>query len=204
MDQTLIITSPPPASVLGVYGSPRKGGNTGILLEEFLRGASQSGSTIERMYLSQIPIKGCQSCKGCAVSGQCVIEDGMQEVYKALDNSDRIVIASPIYFYNVTSQTKAMIDRSQAFWSRRYLIHESRSTSPGGRARKGFFISVAATKGKRLFEGAEMTMRYFFDAIDVEYSGSLLFSGVDERGAIKDHPSALKEAFEAGVRFVSG
>jgi hypothetical protein len=49
-----------------------------------------------------------------------------------------------------------------------------------------------------------MTMRYFFDAIDVEYSGSLLFSGVDERGAIKDHPSALKEAFEAGVRFVSG
>jgi multimeric flavodoxin WrbA len=126
----------------------------------------------------------------------------MQSVYKALDRSDRIVIASPIYFYGVTSQTKAVIDRAQAFWSRQRLKKKPAEKVPTKSERKGFFISVGATLGKRLFDGALFTIRYFFGAMDVEYTGELVYRGIDEKGAIRNHPTALTDTYEAGLRFV--
>jgi multimeric flavodoxin WrbA len=122
----------------------------------------------------------------------------MHKVYEGLDESNRIVVASPIYFYSVTAQTKLVIDRAQALWSRKRL--EQRAAAPSGR--KGFFLSVAATKGKRLFDGAILTVRYFFDAIDAESCGELVYAGFDEKGAIQRHPTAMKECFEAGSKFV--
>lgn len=131
-------------------------------------------------------------------TGHCLVQDEMQVVYEALDGSNRIVIASPIYFYSVTAQTKLIIDRTQALWSRKRL--EQRPAAPFGR--KGFFLSVAATGGKRLFDGAILTVRYFFDAIDAQSCGELVYAGFDEKGAIRKHPTALQECFEAGSKFV--
>ena len=96
---------------------------------------------------------------------------------------------------------KAVIDRSQAQWSRKYVLKQKGPL--GDSPRKGFFIGVGATKGKRLFEGTCLTIRYFFDAIDVPYDGELLFRGADEAGDIRNHPTALQEAYDAGVRFAS-
>ena len=70
--------------------------------------------------------------------------------------------------------------------------------------RKGFFVGAGATRGKRLFDGTLQTMRYFFDAIDVVYDGTLVYPGVDEKGAIRNHPTAMKECFDAGLKFVQG
>ena len=131
-------------------------------------------------------------------TGHCLVQDEMQVVYEALDGSNRIVIASPIYFYSVTAQTKLIIDRTQALWSRKRL--EQRPAAPFGR--KGFFLCVAATGGKRLFDGAILTVRYFFDAIDAQSCGELVYAGFDEKGAIRKHPTALQECFEAGSKFV--
>lgn len=189
---------------MGLFGSPRKGGNTDILLEEFLRGCEKAGARCERIRVSRLKVGGCRGCGGCEKTGHCVVEDDMQIVYGALERSDRIVLAAPIYFYNVPAQAKAVIDRAQALWSRKYILQEEqerkRASRPG---RKGFFISVGATRGKRLFDGTLQTMRYFFDAIDAEFAGSLLYGEVDEKGAVRSHPSAMKECFEAGLKFVS-
>ena len=126
----------------------------------------------------------------------------MKPVYQALDRCDCVVLASPIYFYNVTAQAKLVIDRSQALWSRKYLAKEKAPDEKGDPGRKGFFIAVGATRGKRMFEGVRLTVRYFFDAIDVEYAGELFYWGVDEKGAIRSHEKAMKECYDAGLHFV--
>jgi len=126
----------------------------------------------------------------------------MQAVCEALDRSDRIVMAAPIYFYNVPAQAKAVIDRTQALWARKYAQKAAGSKAAPRPDRSGFFIGVGATRGKRLFDGTLQTVRYFFDAIDVTYAGTLVYGGVDEKGAIRNHPTAMKECFEAGLKFV--
>jgi multimeric flavodoxin WrbA len=126
----------------------------------------------------------------------------MQKVYPRLLESDVVILASPIFFYGVTAWAKALIDRSQAFWARKYLLKDP-SLGKEGKKRKGFFISVGATKGPRVFEGAVLTVKYFFDVLNAEYVGELVFRGVEAKGDILKHPEALQQAFEAGKRLVS-
>jgi len=187
--------------VLGIFGSPRRGGNTDILLEEALRGAEEGGAEVDRIYVTEYSITPCKECHGCDQTGQCVILDDMGKIYPKLLEADLIILASPIFFYGVTAWAKALIDRSQAFWARKYLLKDP-SLGKDGKKRKGLFISVGATKGQRVFEGAILTTKYFFDVLNAEYAGELLFKGIEARDDILKHPEALRQAFEAGKRLV--
>ncbi len=187
--------------VLGIFGSPRRGGNTDLLLEEALKGAQSQGAEVERIYLTDFSITPCRECHGCDQTGQCVIEDDMQKIYPKLLEADIIILSSPIFFYGVTAWVKALIDRSQALWARKYLLKDP-SLGKEGRKRKGFFISVGATKGQRVFEGAILTVKYFFDVLNAEYSGELVFRGVEAKGEIRNHKEAIQQAFEAGRNLV--
>ncbi|TET09230.1 flavodoxin family protein [Candidatus Aerophobetes bacterium] len=188
--------------VLGLFGSPRRGGNTDLLLEEMLRGAQSQEAEIEKIFLSDWDISGCRECRRCEIDGNCVIQDQMQKLYPKLLQADYIILASPIFFYGVTAQAKRVIDRCQALWARKYILKEPSVQGQGAR-RKGWFISVAGSRGEKVFQGAILTARYFFDALNVEYAGELTFGRIDSKGAIKKHPSGLKEAFEAGQRLVT-
>jgi multimeric flavodoxin WrbA len=188
--------------VLGILGSPRRGGNTEILLEETLKGAAKEGAEVDRIYLTDYTITPCKECHGCDETGRCIILDDMEIIYPKLLNSDVVILASPIFFYGVTAWAKALIDRSQALWAQKYLLKNS-SLGNGRRKRKGFFLSVGATKGKKVFEGAILTAKYFFDTFNAEYAGELVVRGVDGKGDILKHPEALQQAFEAGRKLVS-
>jgi multimeric flavodoxin WrbA len=185
--------------VLGIFGSPRRGGNTEILLEEALKGAEKEGAKVERLYLSDFTVTPCKECHGCDDTGNCIILDEMEKVYPKLLEADVVILASPIFFYGVTASAKALIDRSQALWARKYLLKDP-SLGKEGKKRKGFFISLGATKGQKIFEGAILTVKYFFDVFNAEYVGELLFRGVEAKGDILRHPEALQQAFEAGRR----
>jgi len=187
--------------VLGIFGSPRRGGNTEILLEEALKGAEKEGAKVERLYLSDFTITPCKECHGCDDTGNCIILDEMEKVYPKLLEADVVILTSPIFFYGVTASAKALIDRSQALWARKYLLKDP-SLGKEGKKRKGFFISLGATKGQKIFEGAILTVKYFFDVFNAEYVGELLFRGVEAKGDILRHPEALQQAFEAGRRLV--
>jgi multimeric flavodoxin WrbA len=187
--------------VLGLFGSPRRGGNTEILLEEALRGAEKEGAKVERLYLSDFTITPCKECHGCDETGDCVILDDMEKIYPKLLEADIVILASPIFFYGVTAWTKALIDRSQALWVRKYLLKDPR-LGKEGKKRKGFFISLGATKGKKVFEGSILTVKYFFDTLNADYAGDLLFRGVESKGDILKHPEALQQAFEAGRKLI--
>lgn len=190
--------------VLGLFGSPRRGGNTDLLLEEMLKGAESQGAKIEKIFLSEYDISGCRECRSCEATGNCVIQDQMQEIYPRLMAADYIILASPIFFYGVTAQAKRMIDRCQALWAQKYVLKKTSMPEKEKVKRKGWFLSVGGSRGARVFEGAILTARYFFDALNVQYAGELTFRKIDAKGSIKKHPTALKEAFEAGQRLVKG
>ncbi len=179
--------------VLGIMGSPRMKSNTDLLLDEALKGAQSEGAEIEKVVVDKLKIAPCKEYLGCFKDGNCVIRDDMDSIYPKLLEADGIIVASPMFFYSVSAQLKALIDRSQALWARRHILH----TLPE-KARKGVFIGVGATRGKRLFDGAILTVKYFLEAIGAKYAGELLVRGVDERGEIKTHPEALIEAFVLG------
>jgi multimeric flavodoxin WrbA len=189
--------------VLGILGSPRKGGNTELLLEEALKGAEAEGAEIERLRLTDYNIIPCKECLACYKDGNCIILDDMAKIYPKLLEADVILLASPIFFYGVTAWAKALIDRCQALWSRKYQLKDP-SYGKEGRKRKGFFISVGGTKGQKTFEGAILTAKYFFDVLNAEYAGELVLREVDARGDVLKHPEALQQAYEAGRKLVSG
>jgi hypothetical protein len=186
--------------VLGLAGSPRRGGNTDLLLAEVLRGAVAEGAEVKTIFLNKLKISPCQHCDACFEAGVCKVKDDMQTVYKELEKADRIVLASPVHFMGVSAQAKAMIDRCQALWARKYIL----KIPPLGdrRPRKGLFIAVGGMKLANLFEPSLAIVKALFKVLDIEYAGDLLFPGVDEKGAIKKHPDALKQAFLAGQKLV--
>jgi multimeric flavodoxin WrbA len=184
--------------VLGIMGSPRIGGNTDLLLDEALKGAQSEGAEIEKIIVEKLNIAPCREYNGCFKDGNCVIRDDMDNIYPKLLEADVVIVASPMFFYSLTSQVKALIDRCQALWSRKHILKQNLPNS----GRKGAFIAVGATKGKQLFDGSILIVKYFFQSIGVKYADELLVRGVDRRGEVKEHPTALSDAFELGRRLV--
>jgi multimeric flavodoxin WrbA len=187
--------------VLGIYGSPRRGGNSDILLDKALEGAQSAGAEIGSVYARKLKMSGCIECGGCDKTGKCVVKDDMQDVYPLLESADVILLATPIFFYGMTAQVKAIVDRGQAMWAGRMLnktAAERKSYDSG----KGYLIAVGATGGKNLFYGVEMVAKYFYDALDMSYEEGLLVRKVDAKKAIMEHSEELDKAFELGTRIV--
>jgi len=182
-------------------GSPRRYSNTEMLLDKALEGARQAGAEVEKVLVSKLKISPCLEIYACRKDGNCAIKDDMQLLYDKLLEADHIIFASPIFFYGITSQAKAVVDRCQALWMRRHVLGMGVQDK---RLRRGAFISVGATRGEKLFDGAVLTVKYFFDAIGVKYSADLLVRGIDNKGQILEHPEALQDAFRLGQELVLG
>jgi arsenate reductase (thioredoxin) len=183
--------------VLGLQGSPRRKGNTSFLLGRFMEESRQLGANVETIDVCRKNILACKELVVCEKKGICPIEDDMTpEVYPLLWKADVVVAATPIFFYNTTAQLKALIDRTQTLWARKYRL---KLTDPGRPWRKGFFLGVGATKGKNLFEGVELTMKYFFDAVGAEYKGSLTYRQIEKPGDMEKHPT-VREDVQTAVK----
>ncbi|HID96114.1 MAG TPA: flavodoxin family protein [Candidatus Latescibacteria bacterium] len=188
--------------VLVVSCSPRKDGNTELLLEEAAKGVSDAGADVEFIRISELRIHPCLECLACHKDGRCVVDDDMQVLYPKLVNMHAIILGSPIFFMSIPAQGKAFIDRCQPFWAMKYLL--GKELVPKERTtRKGAFIFVGGTKLSHLFEGAIWVVKSFFKVIEVEYEDELLFRGIDEEGEVLRHLDALKLSYELGRRIVS-
>ena len=188
--------------VLGFSGSPRANGNTELLLKELLRGAGEAGAETELIRVIKVRFDPCISCNRCFETGRCEVEDNFQPIYDKIAEADHIVLASPIYFMGVSAWAKTLIDRCQCYWAKKYILKQPAPSYHGDVERRGVFISTAGSTVKQAFDGAKFTMKFFFDAVGVKYYKDLLYAGIDEKGAIKSHPTALKEAYEAGKELV--
>ena len=190
--------------MLALSSSPRISGNSDLLLDEFLHGirdgSGASDYSVEKVYLAELQIAACTQCDHCRQAGLCPLQDDMQPLYARLSDADAVVLASPIYFMAHCAQAKLLIDRCQVFWARKYILKQEFRPSDRPR-RRGVFIAVGATHGPKVFAGAKLTVKWWLDSLEAEYWGDLLIEGVDGRGAIREHPTALAQAYELGQRF---
>ncbi|MBI4777263.1 MAG: flavodoxin family protein [Deltaproteobacteria bacterium] len=184
--------------VLAVYGSPRRNGNTASVLRQAVAGAREGGAAVEEWVLRDLKMSPCLEIYGCKEDGRCVIQDDFQKIYDGILACDALMLASPMFFYTVSAHTKILMDRCQSLWVKKYWI-EKAAFGLREPTRKGLFISVGATKGKKLFEGVMHTVKYFFDVLDMELWKALLYRGLDFEGDIGKHPDYLEEARQAGL-----
>ncbi len=191
MDQDRVVRP----RLLGIAGSPRRHGNSEILLDLALGAAEGAGASVEKLVLAQLSVVPCRACDVC-VSGRCIQRDDMDRLYPLLGTVDVLLLATPVHFYGLPALAKALVDRGQLFWHRKY------GSDPPGPShvspRRGALIAVGATHGKQLFVGTRMTVKNWFDTMDVDYAGELLIRGVDARGAIRDNAEALRDAAALG------
>ena len=188
-------------NILAIYGSPRRKGNTSLLLKNAVKGAIEAGAEVEEIILRDLKMSPCLEIYGCKKTGRCVIQDDFQQVYDKLLSCQGLMLASPIFFYTVSAHTKILMDRCQSLWVKKYWLKKNTIESPKF-TRKGLFISVGATKGKRLFEGTLLSIRYFFEILDMELWRSLLYRSLDLEGDILGHPEYLLEAHRSGKELV--
>ena len=184
--------------VLGIMGSPRIKGNSDLLIDEALKGVQSQQAETEKIVVDKLNLTACREYYACLKDGKCVIKDDMDVIYQKILDTDAIIVASPIFFYTVSAQLMLLISRCQAIWARKYVLKDLDIP-----VRKGAFIAVGATKGQKLFDGPKLTIHYFFEAINAEYTEELLIRGVDKRGEIKDHPDMLTAAYELGKKIAT-
>ncbi|WP_136798367.1 MULTISPECIES: flavodoxin family protein [Desulfosediminicola] len=187
--------------IVAIYGSPRRDGNSAALLKKAVEGARRQGAEVDEIYLRDYKISPCLEIYQCIKTGECAIRDDFPKILEKLEASDGIMLASPIFFYTVSAHTKIFMDRCQSLWVRKYWI-EKQEMGKTRETRKALFISTGATEGKRLFDGAILTVKYFFDVLDAGLWRSVLCRGVDRKGDIDRRQDYLDEAFEAGKELV--
>ena len=186
--------------IVAVYGSPRRKGNTATLLDHAVRGAEDTGTQVEKIVLRDCKMSPCLEIYGCKKTGRCVIKDDFQDVMDKLLSCKGIMLASPIFFYSVSAHTKILMDRCQSLWVKKYWVDQIPYTKTNLN-RKGLFISVGATKGKKLFDGTLLTVRYFFEVLDIDLWKSLLYRQLDLENDVLNHPQYLDEAYKTGKEF---
>jgi arsenate reductase len=183
--------------ILGIQGSPRIRGNSKWLLESFLRECEKHGAKTQTIDTCKADILPCKELIVCEKKGYCPLKDDMEKtIYALIKKADIVVLASPVFFYNVTAQAKTLIDRCQMFWGRKYKL---KLLDPHSFSRKGFLLSVGASGGKKLFDGVHLTGKYFFDAISADYTGSLTYSNIERAKSIQSHPG-VKDDIKKAVK----
>ena len=188
--------------IIAIYGSPRRNGNTATLLQKAVEGARDGGAEVEEIVLRDLKMSPCLEIYGCKNAGECQLKDDFQTARDQILASQGLMLASPVFFYTVSAHTKILMDRFQSLWVKKYWIDETRKGQPNTQ-RKGLFIAVGATKGKKLFDGILLSLKYFFDVIDMELWKALLYRGLDFEGDVLKFPEYVDEAYEAGKEFAN-
>ncbi|MGZ3580151.1 MAG: flavodoxin family protein [Syntrophales bacterium] len=184
--------------VLILLGSPRKKGNSAILADRIARGARSAGANVETLFIHGMKIAPCCSCYACQKpnSKGCSINDDMQIVYKKLQESDAWVIASPVYWFAVSAQTKLWMDRSFA------LLPYAKEAFKDKR------IAIAMSYGDSdpFKSGCVNALRAFQDAYAYAEASivGMVYGSAMDAGEIEKNKSLMKEALELGKRLVSG
>lgn len=185
--------------VLCIAGSPRRRGNTDRLLDALERGVAAAGGAPVRLAPSSAGIAPCRGCNSCASSGVCVVRDTMDDVYPLLDQAAAIAVASPVYFASVPATLKALYDRCQPYWARRYLLGEP----PRQRKRPGALLLVGGGGDPFGSQCAVAPTASVFAVLGVEMTETLELIGADAAGDVEKHPEMLERAEMIGRALVA-
>lgn len=178
--------------VLGICCSPRKHSNTGVLLQTVLDKAQQEGAEVELVTLAGKTISPCDGCNSCVKTGKCHIKDDMQEIYTKLSEADGVIFGTPVYFWNVTAQAKALIDRTYALYENSELKNKAAGVVVTSQ-RSGAASAILTFSG--FFTNQKMIMVGRADGV----SGD---EGYTDRSAVQKDKKGMSRAVELGERMV--
>jgi multimeric flavodoxin WrbA len=192
--------------VLGVGGSPRKGGNSDILMGQLLKGAGDEGATTGEIRLRDYQFQPCRGCEQCRKNGQCTgLLDGMQLIYPKIREARGLVVVTPVYSYNMTALMKSFIDRLYSFYNFSKQRPGHWSSQLAGQGRKAV-IAVIGEQAGRQEGGMDLTLetlRRSIEALGYEIIGELPVLGVFHKGKIREYPQILKQAYDLGKQLAS-
>lgn len=173
-------------NVLILSGSPRRGGNSDLLCDEFAHGAAERGNHVEKIRVSDKKIGYCRACYYCRDNGgACVLKDDMAEVLQKMIDADVIVLASPVYFYSIDAQLKAVIDRTLARWTE-------------VKNKEFYYIITCADGAKQSVMTTLDCLRAYADCVSGAIERGVIYgTGVYQKGEIKTSP-AMKQVYEMG------
>ncbi|MBN1814286.1 MAG: flavodoxin family protein [Anaerolineae bacterium] len=183
--------------VLGIVGSPRRGGNTDILVDEVLAGAAEAGAQTEKVMLSKLDIGPCRACDACGKTGKCVQRDDLPALLEQMARSDVWVFGTPVYYWGPTAQFKAFVDR---WYSTEHQVTPKIVEFEDKR------VILAISLGGAVHD-ARHTVGMIEDALTYKRSklfATVVASGVEKKGAVRDHPDVLAAARRAGRDAVEG
>jgi multimeric flavodoxin WrbA len=178
--------------LLAIAGSPRRRGNSDALLDACVAGAEAAGAKVDRLVVASAGIGFCTGCNECSKDGICVVRDGMQAVYARIDAADAFVVATPVYFATVPSVLKALYDRCQPYWARRYVLKR-----PIERRRPAALLVVGGGGDPYGNSCAITPTRSVFAVLGADYSFELAVEA-DARGDVLAHEEAIRRAREIG------
>jgi len=178
--------------ILAIAGSPRRRGNSDVLLAACTEAAAAAGAQVDLLVVSEAGIGACTGCNGCSAAGECIVRDRMQDVYPRIEAADAIVVATPVYFATVPSVLKALYDRCQPYWARRYVLH--REAPP---RRPGALLVVGGGGDPYGSSCAVTTTRSVFAVLGIDYLHELAIEA-DARGEALAQADALQRAREIG------
>ncbi len=171
--------------VLILSGSPRKGGNSDLLCDEFMRGAAENGNEVAKINVADKRVAPCIGCYACKDTGKCVHKDDMEAILQAMIDADVLVLASPVYFYSIDAQLKAVIDRTVARWME-------------VRDKEFYYIATCADEERSSLETTIACFRGYADCVEgAKEMGIIYGTGVYDRREVRDTP-AFREAYEMG------
>jgi multimeric flavodoxin WrbA len=183
--------------VLGIMGSPRKGGNSDLLLDQALAGARDAGAEVEKINLCHKKISGCLNCEKCNTTGICVIKDDMPEIHKKILEADAIIHSVPVYFWAMNAQTKAYLDRWCAFFDGEWKWHKQYYPKMKG---KGVgLITVCGDTNVHTADSVVLSFKNTADFTKLSWIGAVMASA-GAKGDIAKDEKAKKEAYELGKK----
>ena len=183
-------------TLIGIGGSSRKGGNTDILLDEALRGAADTGAEVDRVHIADLAIGRCLACGGCAKTGVCVVKDDAPELLERMWAADALLVSTPIYFMGPPSQLKALIDRGQSMWVRTFQKtppeERKKNRKPAG------LIMIGGMNFGYMFDPTAIIVKAFYASMGFKLTRELSYKKIDAPGAIRDHETAMSDAYDLG------
>jgi len=189
-------------TVLGISGSPHRHGNTETLLDSFLEGAKAAGAVVEKVVLKDLTYSSCRGCNACHRNGECIVKDDAIALFDKILHADCIAVASPIYTMGITAELKGLIDRGQYLWARKFILKTLYFTDDHIRRHKGLFVSTAGQNWDHVFDGAFPAITAIFNGTGFEYYDNIIANNMDEYKGIRNHPTAMADAFAKGKKVV--
>ena len=185
--------------ILGILGSPRIGGNSDILLDQALAGAKDAGAEVEKIILCQKKISGCLSCEKCNETGICAIKDDMPEIHKKILEADGIIHSVPVYFWSMTAQMKAYLDRWCAFFDGHWEWHAA--YAPKMKGKKIGLITVCGDPNPSTSDPIVLSFRNTCEFTGLNLYG-VVKASASKKGEIEGNDKLKREAYTLGKKAV--